>query len=169
MRHLEDNTLELAKKIRRLKETDESKPRDINHWLIPGAVLGTIGLWIATVIALAGRHSEPPTGDTLLLVTAAGVATGTTVLYVKDYLRQRTMGRDHQAILNALDALRQDVTEHREVYKERFAELLERLDAVENAGWQDAAEQVKAIVGSDGRGAGTDGAEIVRMGRRNGS
>lgn len=79
-----------------------NQPGDVNHWLIPGAVLVTAALWVAVWTVLANDHDPALSTMEMALLVATGVVTVSTVQVVKGYLIHKAVSENHATILGTV-------------------------------------------------------------------
>jgi len=159
-----------ARRIRPVQPAEKlSRPRDVNYWTIPTAFLSCVALWVLAAAHLRDHHNNPMTGWTLILVTAAATASGTTVLYVAHYLSRRSVHQDHQVLLDEMTAVRGYLSELRSrtvvaaaEQRTLLEEINKRLGERNDAYWMAYAETARReLIG--------DGAEVLPFGRRSGA
>lgn len=103
-----------------------SRPRDVNHWVIPAAVVTSALLSIYAVHHLI-HDTEQMTDTTTMLFTAAVVMVATTALYIKAYALHRSVSQDHQMILDELRKLQRQRRSDAEDVRAQVLEVRKRL------------------------------------------
>lgn len=126
------------------------RPGASNYWLIPGAILITLGLWGGVLCAL-GSDTDPAVSTVeMALFIGAGVFTVSTALVVKEYLVHRAMADDHAAILDEVGDLRTQLLVAGAEHRAMLEQISAKHDQMKELYWEDFAENAAAKASGGG-------------------